>query len=176
MQKTRRPKRSIFGANNHDDLRQVTSVFEKNFKNILNHEKIRKNELQSMRHRIQNEESGLNEIRSYLKGLQTVERIHRLQTDLYTLFVDNFEILYRDLTESDFISIMTLFKSKKCQFVSEVNSCITLSNFVIEDFWVHGTYFHSSPQMQNLQSLKLMKYFTLTLYITSFYCLGIFRI
>ena len=113
MQKTGRPKRSIFGANNHDDLRQVTSVFEKNFKNILNHEKIRKNELQSMRHRIQNEESGLNEIRTYLKGLQTVERIHRLQTDLYLLFVGNLEILDNDLRESDLIGIMTLFKSKQ---------------------------------------------------------------
>ena len=149
MQKTRRPKRSIFGANDHDDLRQVTSVFEKFFRNILNHEKIRKNELQSMKHRIQNEESGLNEIRSYLKSLQTIERIHRLQTDLYLLFVGNLEILYRDLRESDFISIMTLFKSKKCQFISKVNSCVTLSNFVIEDFWVHGTYFHRSPQWQN---------------------------
>ena len=33
--------------------------------------------------------------------------------------------------------------------MNEVNSCLTLSNFVIEDFWVHGTYFHSSPQLQN---------------------------
>ena len=102
-----------------------------------------------MRHRIQNEEIGLEEIRSYLKGLQTVERIHRVQTDLYTLLVDNFEILYRDLTESDFISLLKLFKTKECKFIYEVNSCITLSNFIVENFTVHGTYFHSSPQMQN---------------------------
>ena len=91
----------------------------------------------------------MGEIRSYLKGLQTIEKLHRLQTDLYTSLVGNLEILYRDLTESDFISILTLFKTKECQFINEVNSCITLSNFIVEDFKVHGTYFHTSPQMQN---------------------------
>ena len=52
MQEPSRSKRSIFGANNHNDLRKVRSVFERNFKNILEHEKIRGNELQSIKHRI----------------------------------------------------------------------------------------------------------------------------
>ena len=84
-----------------------------------------------------------------MKGLQTIEKVHRLQTDLYTLLVDNLEILYRDLTESDFISILKLFKTKECKFISEVNSCNTMSNFIVEKFTVHGTYFHITQQMEN---------------------------
>ena len=90
------------------DLRKVTSVFERNFKNILQHEKVRSNELQSIKHRIHNEETGMGEIRSYLKGLKTIEQVHRLQVDLYSSLVGDLENLYRDLTDSDFVKILDL--------------------------------------------------------------------
>ena len=124
MKETRRPKRSIFGSSDHDELRRVTSVFENNFRNISNHEKARKIELQSMNHKISTEEAGLIEIRSYLKSMQIIDRIHRLQNDFYLLFIGNLRILDIDLRNSDLVSVLNLFNSKNCQFLNIVNACV----------------------------------------------------
>ena len=102
-----------------------------------------------MNHKIRNEEAGLIEIRSYLKSLQIIDRIHRLQTDFYLLFVGNLRILDLDLRNSDLVSVLNLFKSKHCQFLNIVNACISMSNFVVEKNMIHGTFFHNSPQIQN---------------------------
>ena len=48
LKQTTKFKRSIFSSADHDGLRRITKIFEKNFKNILMHEKARKFELNAM--------------------------------------------------------------------------------------------------------------------------------
>ena len=155
MKEPIRTKRSLFGSNQHDDLQKVTSVFERNFKNILQHEKVRNNELQEIKHRVHNDENGLMEIRVYLKGLKTIEQLHRLQSDLYSSLVGDLENLNQDLTDSDFVKILDLFKTEDCKYLAEINSCVQLSSFIVDNFTVHGSYFHITPQMKNLHGFHV---------------------
>ena len=124
MNQTARSKRSIFGSSDHDNLRRITRIFENNFQNILSHERARKFELQTMNHKINSEEAGLMEIRSYLKSIQLIDRLHRLQNDFSLLFIENLNILDIDLKNSDLIRVLNLFRYKHCQFLNLVNACV----------------------------------------------------
>ena len=160
LNQTARSKRSIFGSSDHDNLRRITKIFESNFQNILSHERARKFELETMNHKINSDEAGLMEIRSYLKSVQLIDRLHRLQNDFYLLFVENLNILDIDLKNSDLVRILKLFRYKHCQFLNLVNACVYLYNFRVEKNFVHANFRHNAPRMINLTmfSCRVMEF------------------
>ena len=149
LNQTARSKRSIFSSSDHDSLRRITKIFESNFQNILSHERARKFELETMNHKINSEEAGLMEIRSYLKSVQLIDRLHRLQNDFYLLFIENLNILDIDLKNSDLVRILKLFRYKHCQFLNLVNACVYLDNFRVEKNVIHANFQHNAPRMMN---------------------------
>ena len=149
LNQTTKYKRSIFSSGDHDDLRRITKIFEKNFKNILLHEKARKFELNTMHQQINAEEAGLEEFRNYLKSSQLIEKLHKIQTDFYLLFMENLNILQEDLKNSDLIQIIELFKSKKCKFLSILNACVFLTDFRIDRNIVHANFRHNVYKLRN---------------------------
>ena len=116
LNQTAKHKRSIFSSGDHDSLRRITKIFENNFKNILLHEKARKFELNTMQQKISAEEAGLEEFRNYLKSSQLIEKLHRMQSDFYQLFVENLNILQDELKNSDLIQIMKLLEARNVNF------------------------------------------------------------
>ena len=149
LNQTAKHKRSIFSSGDHDSLRRITKIFENNFKNILLHEKARKFELNTMHQKISAEEAGLEEFRNYLKSSQLIEKLHRMQSDFYQLFVENLNILQDDLRNSDLIQIMKLFRSKKCEFLSLMNACVYLTDFRLDKNIVHANFRHNVYNMRN---------------------------
>ena len=93
LNQTTKYKRSLFSSGDHDGLRRITKIFEKNFRNILLHEKARKFELNAMHRKISAEEIDLEEFRNYLRSSQVIEKLHKIQTDFYLLFTENLNIL-----------------------------------------------------------------------------------
>ena len=92
---------------------------------------------------VNNDEISMIEIRAYLKGLKVIEQLHRLQSDAYSSLFGDLQNLSRDLTDMDFIKILDLLKgTKNCRYLTEINSCVHLSNFVVDNLTVHATYFH----------------------------------
>ena len=142
-------KRSIFSSGDHDGLRRITKIFEKNFRNILLHEKARKFELNAMHRQISAEGIDLEEFRNFLRSSQVIEKLHKIQTDFYMLFNENFNILQEDLKTSDFIQIIELFKTKKCKFLGLLNACVFLINFRIDRNFVHANFGHNVYKLKN---------------------------
>ena len=66
------------------------------------------------------------------------------------MLIHALQSLSEDLSSMDFIKILDLFKgSKKFRYLSEIQSCVHLSNFVVDNVTVHATYLHQSPRMKN---------------------------
>ena len=149
LNQTARSRRSIFSASEHDSLRRITKIFERNFQNILLHERARKFQLETMNQKINAEEAGLGEFRNYLKSTQLIENLHRLQNDFYLLFVENLNILESDLRNSDLVRIMKLFRYKQCEFLNLMNACVYLDNFRVEKNVIHANFQHNAPRIMN---------------------------
>ena len=142
-------RRSIFSSSDHDGLRRVTKIFEKNFENIIRHEREKKLELNAIHRKLGAEELDLEDLRNFMKGSQVIEKIHKIQVDFYLLFASNLDILLKNLETADFVNLLDLFKTNDCKFLDILNTCVFLDNFHISGTWIHANFRHSTYQLSN---------------------------
>ena len=142
-------KRSIFSSSDHDGLRRVTKIFEKNFQNIIMHERARKLELNAMHRKLGAEKIDLDDLRNFMRGSQVIERLHKIQVDFYMLFTSNLDILQENLETADFVNLIDLFKTNDCRFLSILNKCVFLVNFRVDGNWIHANFRHTTYKLSN---------------------------
>ena len=142
-------RRSIFSSSDHDGLRRVTKIFEKNFENIIRHEREKKLELNAIHRKLGAEELDLEDLRNFMRGSQVIEKIHKIQVDFYLLFASNLDILLKNLETADFVNLLDLFKTNDCKFLDILNTCVFLDNFHISGTWIHANFRHSTYQLSN---------------------------
>ena len=142
-------RRSIFSSSDHDDLRRVTKIFEKNFENIIKHERAKKLELNAIHRKLGAEEIDLQDLRNFMRGSQVIEKIHKIQVDFYLLFSSNLDILQKNLETADFVNLLDLFKTNDCRFLDTLHKCVFLDNFHISGTWIHANFRHSTYQLSN---------------------------
>ena len=142
-------RRSIFSSSDHDGLRRVTKIFEKNFQNIIMHERARKLDLNAMHRKLAAEEIDLEDLRNFMRGSQVIEKLHKIQVDFYMLFTSNLDILQENLKTADFVHLIDLFKTKDCRFLSILNECVFLVSFRVDGNWVHANFRHTTYKLTN---------------------------
>ena len=142
-------KRSIFSSSDHDGLRRVTKIFEKNFQNIIMHERARKLELNAMHRKLGAEKIDLDDLRNFMRGSQVIERLHKIQVDFYMLFTSNLDILQENLETADFVNLIDLFKTNDCRFLSILNKCVFLVSFRVDGNWIHANFRHTTYKLSN---------------------------
>ena len=142
-------KRSIFSSSDHDGLRRVTKIFEKNFQNIIMHERARKLELNAMHRKLGAEKIDLDDLRNFMRGSQVIEKLHKIQVDFYMLFTSNLDILQENLETADFVNLIDLFKTNDCRFLSILNKCVFLVSFRVDGNWIHANFRHTTYKLSN---------------------------
>ena len=89
-------------------------------------------------------------MRSYLKGLKVIEEPHRKQLEMHTIMMEALHILSEDLVEMDFVRIIALLRGKRrCQYLSEIGSCVHLSSFEKDNKTIHANCIHQGPIMKS---------------------------
>ena len=69
---------------------------------------------------------------------------------MHTSLMEALQSLAEDVDEMDFVKIIELFKGKKkCQYLSEIQSCVHLSSFVKSNYTIHANFVHQSPTMKS---------------------------
>ena len=104
-----REKRSLFGSSSsHDEIRCVTNVFQSNFKRILVHDREKSKDLQHLKENLRNDEHDILELRSFLRGSKIIQELRSKQMEIHQYLLETLQILYEDLTNSDFSLILKL--------------------------------------------------------------------
>merc|ERR1711923_197337 len=147
---TSKVRRSIFSSSDHDGLRRVTKIFEKNFDKIIRHERTKKLELNAIHRKFGAEEIDLEDLRQFMRGSQVIEKIHKIQVDFYLLFTSNLDILQENLETADFVNLIDLFKTNDCRYVNILNKCVFLDSFHVVGNWIHANFRHSTYKLSNV--------------------------
>ena len=146
-----RKKRSIFSLFDTDsDMRQVSQIFNDNFRKLELAENSKNRLLGIMRQQLLSEKLELKAVIRYLNAYSVLEQSHLNSVKLTNEMWSMLQLLSHKLETADIRNILRLLlkPSSTCHFISKFNSCMKVKSFAkINKTSIEINFYHSLPKL-----------------------------